>query len=145
MTLINRRPIRAALALLLLPLPLLAAGLAFNVASADPAPTFQTGEQLHAQALAQLREGRLADAYGRFVALAESGHAPAARMALWMCENGRSALGHDWDCAPHQVAQWAALAGVAAPVIGVQQYPALQVPAQSGAVARPPRQTARGS
>jgi hypothetical protein len=108
-------------------LPLLVALLAVAVAVASPVPPLrplQTGEHLHAEAMALFRQGRLPEAYGRLVALAEAGHPPSARTALWMCEHGRTRLGHDWDCAPHQIEQWAALGGVAVPAIGVQVYPA---------------------
>ncbi|MBL8346889.1 MAG: hypothetical protein JNN03_15725 [Rubrivivax sp.] len=95
------------------------AGLAFTLATAAlstprdaPAPL---ADQLHARAEHAFQQGRFPEAYGRFVALADAGHAPAARRALWMCEHGLAHFGRDWDCAPHQVADWAAAAGVAAP------------------------------
>lgn len=87
-------------------------------AQAAPRPVplpLPLADQLHALALQAYRQGRFPEAYGRFVALADAGHAPAARQALWMCEHGLAQFGRDWDCAPHQVEDWAAAAGHAAP------------------------------
>ncbi|MDB5856487.1 MAG: hypothetical protein JWQ76_176 [Ramlibacter sp.] len=52
------------------------------------------------------RAGRWSAAYGRFVALADEGHVPAARVALEMLRNGRNVYGTDWGAAPLQVAGW---------------------------------------
>jgi hypothetical protein len=123
-TAMKLRALRAAQGLVPLLAALFATLLNVAVAVAVTVPPLQTGEHLHAEAMALFRQGRLPDAYGRLVALAEAGHPPSARVALWMCEHGRSRLGHDWDCAPHQIEQWAALGGVALPAIGVQAYPA---------------------
>ena len=41
-------------------------------------------QQLHAQAVLSFQHGRYAEAYGRFMALADAGHAPAAEVALFM-------------------------------------------------------------
>lgn len=89
--------------------------LAATAAAAPPAQPLPLADQLHARAEHAFQQGRFPEAYGRFVALADAGHAPAARRALWMCEHGLAHFGRDWDCAPHQVADWAAKAGVAAP------------------------------
>jgi hypothetical protein len=48
--------------------------------------------------------------------LANAGHPASARYALWMCQNGLVLFGKDWDCAPHEVDDWAGIAGMAAPV-----------------------------
>lgn len=69
-------------------------------------------QRLHAQAVESFRQGRFSEAYGRFVQLANAGHAPAAGTALWMCQHGLELFGRDWDCAPHEVDDWASLAGV---------------------------------
>ena len=66
----------------------------------------------YAAAVASFREGRFPEAYGRFMAIAEWGYAPAARHALWMCENGQELFGSAFDCAPHEIQGWAVLAGV---------------------------------
>lgn len=62
-------------------------------------------------ALMSFRQGRVAEAYGRFAALASAGHPAAARHALWMCENGPAMFGRQWDCEPDEILAWAALAG----------------------------------
>jgi hypothetical protein len=85
-------------------------------------PQPSTGAQLHAEAASYFRQGRYSEAYGRFVALADAGHSPLARIALWMCEHGLMLFGRDWDCAPYQVERWAAVAGVAVPRIGSPDY-----------------------
>ena len=50
-------------------------------------------ERLHANALASFRQARFPEAYGRFIALADAGHAPAAELALWMYLQGPSVFG----------------------------------------------------
>jgi hypothetical protein len=67
------------------------------VAQASP-PT--VADRLHGKAVESFRAGRFAEAYGRFVALAEAGHPASARYALWMCEHGPALFGSDWDCGP---------------------------------------------
>jgi hypothetical protein len=52
------------------------------------------------------RAGHWSAAYGRFVALADEGHVPAARVALAMLQNGPRAYGRQWSAAPSQVAAW---------------------------------------
>ncbi len=90
-----------------------AAAATAGAATAAAAPT----ERLYVQAVEQFRQGQFPAAYGRFAQLADLGHAASARHALWMCEQGLSLFGHEWDCAPQQVADWAAVAGVAVPDI----------------------------
>jgi hypothetical protein len=80
------------------------------------APT-TLADRLHARALESFRAGRFPEAYGRFMGLANAGHPASARYALWMCENGLALFGKDWDCAPHEVEDWALAAGVAMPRI----------------------------
>lgn len=72
-------------------------------------------ERLHAQAVASFREARFPEAYGRFMSLADAGHAPAAEQALWMYRNGPSLFGKDWDSTQDQLTAWARLAGQPAP------------------------------
>jgi hypothetical protein len=79
-------------------------------------------DALHANAVESFRSGRFSEAYGRFVALADAGHAASARYALWMCEHGLELFGKDWDCSPQEVQEWAQAAGVAAPAIGPRSY-----------------------
>ncbi len=97
-----------------------------------PAPPLSLADQLHARAEHAFQQGRFPEAYGRFVALADAGHPPAARRALWMCEHGLAHFGRDWDCAPHQVADWAAAAGVATPHPPAADAKLPQVPAAHG-------------
>lgn len=68
-------------------------------------------QQLHAQAVLSFQHGRYAEAYGRFMALADAGHAPAAEVALFMYANGRTLFGSQWDVSPDQLAEWARLVG----------------------------------
>lgn len=55
------------------------------------------------------REQRYAAAYGRFVRLADAGHAPAAQMALVMATQGPTLFGRDWFASPDQRRRWNAL------------------------------------
>lgn len=84
----------------------------FTVSALAPlsAATLPLAERLHAQAVDSFRQGRFPEAYGRFIGLANAGHPPSARYALWMCEQGLPLFGKDWDCAPHEVKDWARLA-----------------------------------
>jgi hypothetical protein len=77
---------------------------------------------LHARAVESFRQGRFPEAYGRFIGLANAGHAASARYALWMCEQGPALFGKDWDCAPHESDAWAALSGVAPARIDASRY-----------------------
>jgi hypothetical protein len=87
----------------------LAADQRMPAASARPSPA----EVAHARALDSFRRARFPEAYGRFVQLANNGHAPSARIALWMCEQGPTVFGSDWDCTPDEVEDWRALTRVA--------------------------------
>ncbi len=80
-------------------------------------------QRAHAQAVEAFRQGRFSEAYGRFVHLANAGHAPAARLALWMCEQGPELFDKDWDCGPEEVVDWASLARVPVPQIEPRRYP----------------------
>lgn len=79
-------------------------------------------ERMHARAVESFRQGRFPEAYGRFIDLANTGHPSSALYALWMCEQGLALFGRDWDCAPHEVEDWARAAGVAPPRIDMRQY-----------------------
>ena len=63
------------------------------------APTFEDAAE-------SLRSGRYADAYGRFVRLADEGDVDAARMALVMHALGPKAFGSAWDATVEQLAEW---------------------------------------
>lgn len=87
--------------------------LASHCASAGPAdqgmPRWMKAR--YESALLSFRQARVAEAYGRFAALASAGHPAAARHALWMCENGPAMFGRQWDCEPDEILAWAALVG----------------------------------
>lgn len=106
---------------LLLAAALLAAGATPSAAAGGASPNVAAGgtyaERAHARAVESFRLGRFAEAYGRFVDLAEAGHGPSARYALWMCEQGPALFGKEWDCSPQQAGDWARAAGVAAPPV----------------------------
>jgi hypothetical protein len=74
-----------------------------------------------AQALRLYRSGRWAAAYGRFMVLADQGHARSARIALAMLRDGPSRYGSQWDAEEWQVQAWARAAlrvdPVAAPLL----------------------------
>ena len=57
-------------------------------------------------AAASLRAGRAAEAYGRFVALADAGDVDAARLALMMYRFGPTVFGSRWDASTEQLAAW---------------------------------------
>jgi len=63
------------------------------------APTF-------AAAAESLRTGRHAEAYGRFVTLAEEGDADAGRIALVMHRFGPAIFGSSWDASVEQIEEW---------------------------------------
>ena len=71
------------------------------------APTF--GEAAEA-----LRRGRHAEAYGRFVALADDGDVDAGRIALLMHRFGPAVFGSTWDASTDQLALWTRWSSVAA-------------------------------
>ena len=92
---------------------LAAAGFA-PAAQAQKAPG--AAEQLHARAEDSFQQGRFPDAYGRFIALADAGHAPAAEVAMFMYLHGTTLFRNDWDITQDQLTAWAALIGRPAPV-----------------------------
>ena len=63
------------------------------------APTFADAAEL-------LRAGRSAEAYGRFVTLADEGNVDAARIALMMHRYGPAVFGSAWDASGEQLADW---------------------------------------
>lgn len=104
-----------------IPVALLALGCHAPVAFAQPVSGIS--EKLHANALTSFRQARFSEAYGRLMALADAGHAPSARVALWMYENGPTLFGKDWDSSQEQLTAWAQLAGQPAPVMVAATYP----------------------
>jgi hypothetical protein len=74
-------------------------------------------EQVHAAAAQSFQKGRYAEAYGRFMKLADAGHAPAAEVALFMYLNSETLFGAHWDVTPEQLAAWSHLVGRPAPTM----------------------------
>ena len=62
------------------------------------------------EAVVQYQNGRWAEAYGRFIALANEGDADAARTALFMLRYGPQLYNSHWDAMPSEVARWEKLA-----------------------------------
>src|SRR5262252_8735943 len=56
--------------------------------------------------LRSFRAGRLSDAFGRFVDLANRGDVDSARIALFLQSYGPVLYGKDWDAGPDNVAYW---------------------------------------
>jgi len=97
-------------------------------APAAQAQSMSTREELHANAVVSFQHGRFPEAYGRFIRLADAGHAPAARVAMFMFHNGPSLFGSDWDVTQEQLSAWAALIDRPAPVLQPLIYPRAVVP-----------------
>jgi hypothetical protein len=75
----------------------------------------------HDQAAQLFKEQRFSAAYGRFMRLADSGHAPSALVALVMLRSGRDLFDHEWAATAAQQQRWAAMlveASRQAPVAG---------------------------
>jgi hypothetical protein len=76
--------------------------------SACDSTTFDEGTDPNFRAAARLYEdGHWEYAFKRFTALADDGHAPAAKLALLMLRYGRSLYGTGFEARPVQVARWA--------------------------------------
>jgi len=67
-----------------------------------------------AGAAESLRTGRYAEAYGRFVALADEGDVESARIALVMHRFGPDVFGSDWDASVEQIEAWTLWSAAAA-------------------------------
>ena len=111
----SRRSLRFAPCSRWISIAALAWGCQAGAAPAQRAPGL--ADRLHAQAVTSFRQARFAEAYGRFIGLADAGHAPSAEVALWMYLNGPTLFGREWDSTPEQLAAWAALARQPAPVM----------------------------
>ena len=66
-------------------------------------------EQRYAEAVQAFQAQRYSAAYGRFAALADEGHAPAALMALALVRYAPM-FGAEWSATPAQMEDWSALA-----------------------------------
>lgn len=105
---------------------LVAFGCHAPAAFAQSAPS--VSDRLHANAVASFRQARFPEAYGRFIQLADAGHAPSAELALWMYLNGPSLFGRDWDSTQEQLTAWAQLARQPVPTMVAHVYPNTRVP-----------------
>jgi hypothetical protein len=76
--------------------------LAFNLSAGAASPV----EREYEQAVRSFRAGRLSDAFGRFVDLANRGDVDSARIALFLQSYGPVLYGKDWDAGPDNVAYW---------------------------------------
>jgi hypothetical protein len=80
-----------------IPSKLSALALALPLVLACVAMPAHAGEQDFDGALQSYRSGRMADAYGRFLALGLKGDPDAARIALFLGENGELLHGAQWE------------------------------------------------
>jgi hypothetical protein len=87
---------------------LLAALATTSAAAAVDEETFDAAMQLY-------HNGHYPGAYGRLAALADEGHAEAARIALLMFRYGSQLYGNAWSASSDQVQRWSRLASVKPP------------------------------
>ena len=85
--------------------------LAVSTMSTRPPAVHPAGatEQRYAEAVQAFQAQRYSVAYGRFAALADGGHAPAALMALALVRYA-PVFGAEWSATPAQIQDWTALA-----------------------------------
>lgn len=115
----------------LVPVALLVLGC--HVPTAFAQSKLSVAERLHANAVSSFQQARFPEAYGRFIALADAGHAPSAELALWMYQHGPQVFGRDWDSSQEQLTAWATLAGQPAPTLVAASYSKLLTPVASRA------------
>lgn len=99
----------------------------------------------YAEAVQSFRNGRMAEAFGRFVDLANRGDPDSARVALFLHQYGPALYGKHWDAFPQDVAYWGTLVrnsgtsaratGEFAPTVLNPQKPKTRVAARSGKAA----------
>ena len=63
-------------------------------------------EREYESAVRSFRAGRLSEAFGQFMDLANRGDVDSARVALFMHSYGPVLYGKDWDAGPQNVAYW---------------------------------------
>jgi hypothetical protein len=95
---------------LLLPQVLAIFLLCADATAATPPIGVTSSDVAFSDAMEQYEQGRWSAAYGRFVALADQGHAEAARIALLMLRHGAKMYGHDWSASQPQINEWMKLA-----------------------------------
>jgi hypothetical protein len=81
-----------------------------NAAAATPSGEAVRSEAQFSEAMDLYSLGKWAAAYGRFAALADQGHAEAARIALLMLRHGSKLYGASWGASQPQINQWMKLA-----------------------------------
>lgn len=81
-----------------------------DATAATPPMDVTSSDVALSDAMEQYKQGRWSAAYGRFVALADQGHAEAARIALLMLRHGAKMYGHDWSASQPQMDEWMKLA-----------------------------------
>jgi hypothetical protein len=82
--------------------------LACGAAVAQPAATADALSQRHEQAQMAYEQGHYAQAFAESAALADLGHADAARTAAQMSRYGRTLYGMDLPLAPQRLSLWRA-------------------------------------
>jgi hypothetical protein len=95
------------------PRPLLALTLAAALATGTGALA-SSRDRAFVEATQQYQKARWADAYGRFMRLANSGDRDAARIALFMHRYGPQLYGAYWDASTEEVELWTELAATQA-------------------------------
>jgi hypothetical protein len=88
---------------------LLAALASTVLAFSMPSGATSLAEREYEQAVQAFRTGRLSEAFGRFVDLANRGDVDSARVALFMQSYGPVLYGKQWDAGPENVAYWSTL------------------------------------
>jgi len=86
--------------------PLSSVSAGASASGAEPAARVQASRL--ADARQAFREGRFPAAYGRFVALADAGHAPSAEISLLMWRHA-DLFGSEWGATPAQLRRWTAM------------------------------------
>lgn len=76
------------------------------LACALPALSAGHVEREYENAVRSFRAGRLSEAFGQFMDLANRGDVDAARVALFMHSYGPVLYGRQWDAGPQNVAYW---------------------------------------
>lgn len=79
------------------------------LAASFPSGAASPVEREYEQAVRSFRAGRMSDAFGRFVELANRGDVDSARIALFMQSYGQVLYGKQWDAGPDDVAYWSML------------------------------------
>ena len=79
-------------------------------ASVPATANTSSSEATFALAMAQYKQGRWSDAYGRFSALADHDHVEASRIVLVMLRHGPEMYGTNWGASQPQIDRWMKLA-----------------------------------